>query len=103
MTNSKLIKTSLINAIGATIYVSAVAWLMSNGQKLFGKNDTILSGVAILLLFVISAAVTGFLILGRPVLMYLDGAKKEALKLFYLTIAGLATIAILIFISLIIF
>lgn len=103
MTKSKLIKISLLNSILAALHVSAVALLMSNGQKLFGHNNNVFSGIAILLLFVISAAVMGSLILGRPVLMYLDELKKEALKLFYLTVAWLALIATLIFIGLIIF
>ncbi|MHB8903804.1 MAG: hypothetical protein ACYC40_01720 [Patescibacteria group bacterium] len=100
MTKSKLIKTSLINSIIALLYISGVALLMSNGEKLFGQNNSIFGGIAILILFVISAAVMGFVILGRPIMMYLDGLKKEALTLFYLTISWLVFIAVIIFISL---
>lgn len=103
MTKSKLIKISLINSVLAALYVSAVAFLMSNGEKFFGNNNNVFGGIAILLLFVISATVMGSLILGRPVLMYLDGLKKEALKLFYLTTAWLVLIAALIFIGLVIY
>lgn len=103
MTKSKLIKVSLVNSIVASLYISAVAFLMSNGEKLFGKNNSVFSGIAILMLFVISAAVMGFTILGRPLMMYLDGSKKEALKLFYLTIVWLILIAAIIFIGLAIF
>jgi len=100
MTKLKLIKLSLINSIGAALYVSVVAFLMSNGEELFRGNDSALIGVAMLLLFVISAAIMGFIVLGRPLMMYLDGLKKEALKLFYLTIAWLVIIAVIIFTSL---
>lgn len=103
MTKSKLIITSLINSVVASLYISAVAFLMSNGEKLFGKNSSVFSGIAILMLFVISAAVMGYVILGKPLMMYLDGFKKEALKLFYLTIGWLALIAAIIFVGLMIY
>lgn len=103
MSKSKLITTSLVSSIIASLYISGVAFLMSNGEKLFGKNNSVFSGIAILLLFVISAAVMGFTILGRPLMMYFDGFKKEAVKLFYLTIIWLILIAAIIFIGLVIF
>jgi hypothetical protein len=103
MTQSKLIKISLVNSIVAALYISAVAPLMSNGQKLFGNTNGVFGGIAILMLFVISAAVMGFTILGKPLMMYLDGFKKEALKLFYLTITWLVLIAAMVFICLVIF
>lgn len=103
MTKLKLIKLGLFKALLAVLYVSAVAWFMSNGEKLFGEDEGFSTGIAILLLFTISASVMGFLILGRPLMLYLDGLKKEALKLFYFTIAWLALIAALIFTSLAIF
>ena len=100
MTNSKLIKSSLINSVIALLYISGVALLMTNAQNIFGKGDNVFTGIAVLMLFVISAAIMGFVILGRPILMYLDGLKKEAVKLFYLTIAWLILIAAIIFIGL---
>ena len=100
MKNLQLIKTSLINSIISVLYVSGVAWLMSNGGKLFGEEDNVFGGIAILLLFVISATIMGFLIIGRPLMMYLDGLKKEALKLFYFTILWLICISAIMFISL---
>ncbi len=76
---------------------------MTNAQNIFGKGDNVFTGIAVLMLFVISAAIMGFVILGRPILMYLDGLKKEAVKLFYLTITWLILIAAIIFIGLAIF
>jgi len=103
MNNLDLIKKSLINASLAALYILTVSFVMSNNQKIFINSPEILIGMAMLLLFVISATVMGFLVLGKPLLMYLDGAKKEALKLFYLTITWLALIAVTIFSILAIF
>lgn len=42
MTNSKLIKTSIINSVAAWLYVSGVALLITNAQKIFGEEDNVL-------------------------------------------------------------
>jgi hypothetical protein len=103
MTKQKLVKTSVISAIVAALYITVVAVLMSNMDKIFAKVDSeVIGAIAVLLLFVVSAAIMGFIVLGRPIMLYLDGLKKEALKLFYLTISWLILIAIIIFATLII-
>ena len=50
---------------------------------------------------VFSAAFTGFLVFGRPIMWYLDGKKKEAMQLFFSTLILLLMIAIVIFIFII--
>ena len=89
MKKSELVKQSLAYSLGVVVYIFLVALLMTNGQRLFGKIDNVMSGVAMLLLFVFSAAVTGSLIFGKPILMYLDDAKKEAVKMLIYTIIWL--------------
>lgn len=86
MTNKKLWRVALTDGILTGIYVAGVAALMTYASKLFGPADNVLGGAAILMLLVLSAAVVGTLILGRPLMMYLDGAKKEAVKTLGLTI-----------------
>ena len=81
---------SLGHAALVVAYVSLVVWIMNNGEHWFKQEQTILGPIAILLLFVFSAAVAGSLVLGRPVMMYLDGQKKEALNFFGLTLGWLA-------------
>ncbi len=99
---NKNILYSFLSSLGVLIYVSGVAWFLSNGEKIFGKNQSMGIPVAFLLVFVLSAAITGSLVFGYPVWQYLDGKKKEALKalgwnlgfLAIFTIAALALIAI---------
>jgi len=85
----------LISAVLATIYVSLVALLMSNGESIFGKEDGFLVPFFMLLLFVLSAAVMGSLIFGRPVMMYIDGKKKEAVKLLGGTVGWIFAIVVI--------
>jgi hypothetical protein len=85
----KLILSSLRNAMGTTVYVALVAFIILNGQKIFGTMRNIIGPIAFLLLFVTSAAITGFMVLGQPVILYIDNKRQEALKLFILTVVWL--------------
>jgi hypothetical protein len=89
-------------ALGVVIYIAGVATLMQNGSKLFGEQDNALTPIAVLLLFVVSALITSTLVLGRPIYLYFEGEKKEAVKLFFLTGTWLTAIAVLFFMILII-
>lgn len=62
---------------------------MANAGKFFEKMPKILGTMTFLTLFVLSAAITGALILGKPIMFYLDGKKEESVKLFLWTIAWL--------------
>lgn len=80
-----------LNALGTTLYIVLVAAFLSHASQVFGSKaeGTVFIPVAMLLLFVLSASVTGSLILGRPILWYLDGKKKEAVSLLMATIGFL--------------
>jgi len=72
---------SLLLALGEIIYVFLVALLMQNASQIFGDASQIFAGATFLLLFVVSTAISGILIFGKPILLYLDGEKKDALKM----------------------
>jgi len=80
-------KKAIVNAILTTLYIAAVGSFMYYGSLIkIGRKYQILAPITLLLLFVFSAALTGFLIFGKPALMYLDGKKKEALSLLFYTL-----------------
>ncbi len=87
-TQSIFIK-SFLSAIGVLVYVSGVAWLGFNSQYIFGHIQSFLIPLFALLLFVISACITGLLVLGKPVYLYLEGHKKAAFTLFFATLGWL--------------
>ena len=91
--NKKLLQLSFLQAFGVVAYISFVATIMQFGNQFFGPKDTFLTPVLVLLLFVLSAAVTAGLALGRSVLWYWDGQKKEALTLLAATVAWLVILA----------
>lgn len=81
-----------MQAIATSLYVGLVAWFMFNANSFFGKQDSFLAPMALLLLFVLSAAITSSLVLGKSILLYLDNNKKEAIELFAYTLVFLFVI-----------
>jgi len=95
------VKYAAISAIGTAVYVSLIASVMFFAEKgLLGSNRTILIPIAMLMLFVFSAAFTGFLVFGRPIIWYWDGKKKEALALLFYTLGIFLAITLIVFLLL---
>lgn len=97
-----LLGQSFVLAFGESVYVALVAIFMSNLQTVFAGHDKpgAMGFVILLLLFVISAAVSGALILGKPILIYFEHRKKEALKLFGLVLGWLIIFMIILILAL---
>lgn len=89
MERKDLIKSSLRNSLATAVYVAIVALIIYNAEKVFGTMRNIIGPIAFLLLFVTSAAITGFLVLGQPIMLYFENQKREAVKLFVYTVAWL--------------
>ncbi|MDD5291540.1 MAG: hypothetical protein PHZ04_05605 [Patescibacteria group bacterium] len=95
--NCRLCWQSLLYSIGVLAYVVVVALVIRNGEKLFGKADTFWSPIAFLMLFIFSALITSSLVLGRPIYLYFDGKKEEAVRLFFCNIIWLFVITLIVF------
>ncbi|MBU0670598.1 hypothetical protein KKF29_00400 [Patescibacteria group bacterium] len=85
----KLITLGFFYALGEGIYVFLVAIFMLNAEKIFGKMPGPAGITSLLMIFVLSAAISGALVLGKPILLYQEGKKLEAVKLFFLTLGWL--------------
>ena len=102
MKNSKLVIDGLVDAVGVAVYIVIIATIMRNIPKMFGTVPEFFGPVVILLLFVLSAAITGGLVLGRPVLLYFDGKRSDAIKLFFSTVFWLFVIMLFVIVILIV-
>ena len=81
-------KNPFYNAFAALGYIILVATVMFYGIKnISHEKDTILIPVTMLSLFSFSAAIMSYTFLSQPLQLYLDGKKKEAVKLISQTIA----------------
>jgi len=89
MNKLQLAKRSFIHAVGVCAYISLVAFAVTSRA---GQNfpDNILAPLLMLTVLVFSVGVMGMLIFAKPLMMYLDGQKKEALWLVIYTLLWLA-------------
>jgi len=86
---------SLVNALGTFVYIALVAWFFFNGERWFGnKPDNFFMPVLMLLLLVVSATITGLLVLGRPLQLYLDNHKKDGVTMLLFTLGWLLIFAV---------
>jgi len=95
-----ILKNAFFNSVGATAYIAAIASFLFYGLKNLGPDDTLLVPIMMLMLLVLSVAVMGVLIFGRPLLWYLDGNKKEAVSLLVSTLLIFFLIALVVFLLL---
>ncbi|CAN5164856.1 hypothetical protein BH09PAT1_BH09PAT1_6610 [soil metagenome] len=93
-------KNPFINALSASLYITAIGTFMFYGSKLFPAKDTILTPIAMIYLFTLSAAMMGYLFVYQPLILFLDGHKKKAVDLFLHTLAVFAGITALVFVLL---
>ncbi len=80
---------ALLNSLGVFIYIVAIVLLLNNAQRIFGDGQTFWTPVVMLMLLVLSATITGFLVLGKPIMLYLENQKEAAVRLLCYTIGWL--------------
>lgn len=73
--------------MGAALYIVFIVFIM-NAVSSFLPEKTIFIPMAMLGLFVLSAAIMGFLFLSEPFRLYMDNHKQEAVS-FFLKIVGI--------------
>ena len=88
---------AFLHAIGVVVYTTLISVLMHNGDRIFGRMDNVFGPMAFLLLFVVSATTTGSLVLGKPILLYIENRKTESVKLFFYTVGWLFLITVITF------
>lgn len=84
-------KNPIINAISASAYIFLVVSVMTFVTKpLRNKPDTFFAPIVFLSILTLSVAVMAFLFFYQPVLLFIEGKKKEAVNLFVKTVGFFA-------------
>ena len=87
MYNRRMTKKPLINALGASAYIILGVTIMNLvTQPLRDKPDTFFAPVVFLSLLTLSVAVMAFLFFYQPVMLFIEGKKKEAVNFFVKTV-----------------
>lgn len=100
MNKKSILRYALLEVLAAVLYVLFISVFFSQAEKIFGPEDTMLSPVVFLLLLVFSVAMMAMTIFGRSIMWYLDGQKKEAVKLLFYKLAYLFVFMVLAMIAL---
>ncbi len=96
-----VMKKPILYAFVATVYIVFIVSVI-NFTKYLPPKETIIIPMVMLGLFVLSAAIMGFLFLSEPLKLYLDGQKHEALIFFGKIVGFFACFVILLSILLLI-
>ena len=90
-----MVKNPFVNAVLAAAYIGVVVLIMNtfvDGPHEDVGQNVLLIPITVLSLFVLSAAVMGYLFLSEPLTLYFDGKKQEAVTFFFTTVAVFALI-----------
>jgi hypothetical protein len=88
----------------AAAYIALIVWGINTvGAILHDKPDTLFIPMAMLSLFVLSAAIMGFLFLSEPLKLFLEGQKQEAVYFFLKTVGIFACFVAIFLILLLLF
>ena len=87
-------KNPFINALVAAGYISILVTIIFNSPHFVTDNELgMMAPVLFLSLFVISAALMGYLFVYQPVCLLIEGKQAEATKFFLMTVASFAGIS----------
>ena len=103
MNKKQIILHSFLHALAVVAYVVIVAFIMNAGNELFSEANEIYAAIGVLLLFTISAAITGLLVFGKPIYLFLNGQKPEAVKFLFFTLGWLFCMTIIFLGALVLF
>jgi predicted membrane channel-forming protein YqfA (hemolysin III family) len=83
-------KNPIVNALAGLLYIAAVVSLIFYAPQFVQEEDSIFIPIAMLSLFVFSAATMSYLFLYQPLCLLVDGKKQEAAMSFIQTLAMFA-------------
>ncbi len=93
---NKIMKKRFLFALVATVYIVFIVNVISTvASVLHNQEETIFIPITMLSLFVLSAAVMGFLFLSEPLQLFLENKKQEAVIFFGKTVGIFACFVII--------
>jgi|SRR3989338_4519475 len=92
-------KNPILNAIGASTYIFLVASVIRFISQTQGnKPDTFFAPVAFLSLLTLSVVLMAYLFFYQPLQLFIEGKKKEAVRLFIQTVGVFGVITVVVWI-----
>ncbi|MEK7227776.1 MAG: hypothetical protein AAB681_00270 [Patescibacteria group bacterium] len=88
-------KKPFLYALVAAVYIIFIVLVMQTASSFLPPKDNLLMPITMLGLFVLSAAVMGFLFLSEPLRLFLENQKQEAFIFFTKTIGVFACFVVI--------
>lgn len=87
-------KKPFLYALGAALYIVVIVTVLNIASSVFkSQNGTMFVPMAMLSMFVLSAAIMGYLFLSEPLYLLVENKKKEAITFFAKTVGFFACFA----------
>lgn len=84
-------KNPALNALGASGYIVLVVSVMNYvSQTQRHKPDTFMAPLLVIFMLTLSVAVMAYMFFYTPLMLYIDGKKKQAAQLFLQTLGSFA-------------
>ena len=93
----KEFKLGLLQALGVTFYCSLVGLVMWKGNEVFGRVDSYLGPVTVLVMLSVSALVCGLLVFFKPYKLFFSDKKEEAVNVVVSTAISLFVVLLILF------
>lgn len=89
-------KNPIINALSASAYIFLVVSVMTFvTQPLRNKPDTFFAPITVLSVLTLSVSVMAYLFFYQPLMLFIEGKKKEAVNFFVKTVGIFAAITVI--------
>lgn len=94
-------KNPFVNAFSASAYIVFVVSVMTLvTQPLKNKPDTFAAPMMVMFVLTLSVAIMAFLFFYQPLLLFIEGKKREAINLFVKTVGVFAIVTAVVLILL---
>ena len=90
-------KLGILQALFITFYCSLVGLVMWKGNEIFGRVDSFIGPIAVLVMLSVSALICGLIVFYRPYKLFFANKKEEAVNVVVSTAVSLFVILLILF------
>ncbi len=90
-------KLGILQALFITFYCSLVGLVMWKGDEIFGRVDSFIGPIAVLVMLSVSALICGLIVFYRPYKLFFANKKEEAVNVVVSTAVSLFVILLILF------
>ena len=90
-------KLGILQALFITFYCSLVGLVMWKGDEIFGRVDSFIGPIAVLVMLSVSALICGLIVFYKPYKLFFANKKEEAINVVVSTAISLFVILLILF------